>query len=82
VSPVTARERSATLLGRLEPLVPLVLAVHGAAVLLPRHRSAAGVAGVTLVCLLAVTGLLGWRTDRDRRPLRRHRRHLVRPAGR
>jgi diguanylate cyclase (GGDEF)-like protein/PAS domain S-box-containing protein len=64
VSPVAARQRSATLLARLEPLVPLALALHGAAVLTLEHRSHVGEAGVTLVGLLAVAGLLGWRTQR------------------
>jgi diguanylate cyclase (GGDEF)-like protein/PAS domain S-box-containing protein len=63
VTPVAARQRSATLLARLEPLVPLTLALHGAAVLAVDHRSAAGVAGVTLVGVLAAAGLLGWRTQ-------------------
>ncbi|MCW2566369.1 MAG: diguanylate cyclase [Mycobacterium sp.] len=63
MSPVTARQRSATLLARLEPLVPLALALHGAAVLTLEHRSALGVAGVAVVGLLAVAGLAGWRTQ-------------------
>jgi diguanylate cyclase (GGDEF)-like protein/PAS domain S-box-containing protein len=62
VRSAAARHRSATLLARLEPLVPLALALHGAAVLTLEHRSPAGVAGVTLVGLLAVAGLLGWRS--------------------
>jgi diguanylate cyclase (GGDEF)-like protein/PAS domain S-box-containing protein len=63
MSPVIARQRSATLLARLEPLVPLVLALHGAAVLLLVHRTALGVALVSGVAALAVAGLLGWRSQ-------------------
>jgi diguanylate cyclase (GGDEF)-like protein/PAS domain S-box-containing protein len=62
VSPVIARQRSATLLARLEPLVPLVLALHGTAVLLLVHGSVIGVVLVSVVAALAVAGLLGWRS--------------------
>ncbi|MCW2610943.1 MAG: hypothetical protein JWM15_2189 [Cryptosporangiaceae bacterium] len=62
VSPVAARQRSATHLARLEPLVPLALALHGVAVLTLEYRSPVGIAGVSIVGALAGAGLLGWRT--------------------
>ncbi|HEY0486434.1 MAG TPA: EAL domain-containing protein [Mycobacteriales bacterium] len=63
MSPVAARQRSATLLARLEPLVPLVLALHGAAVQLLLHHSPLGVTLVSGVGALGIAGLLGWRSQ-------------------
>ncbi|MBC8092219.1 MAG: diguanylate cyclase, partial [Pseudonocardia sp.] len=59
--PTSASPAAPALLGRLEPLVPVALGLHGLAVLTFLHATVLGWVLVSVVLALGVAGLAGWR---------------------